>query len=419
MRNIITIAAFLGIFLNGCTVFDNELAVKDMGFEAKAEVVWNADYMAYTLNLTLLEGQPGKYSLDYLFDSDHSLILKTLDSDDFGSGSAVELKPGNTVSFLLPALRIGKEHCLSLELSLDGTRRTYSLELPDTSQNAVGIRMDTDPKLDFSRVILTNLMGTSVTTYTVTFSIDGEPLDNIKYMSNTFGGSMEIDFARSESYTFELPYIVAGQHLLTVSIKSSLGSQTSGIAFTEPQRKQTSLKLSYNSYTGNIMISSDYNPLGTEFEISVGATVTGQITYRHKQFFGIAKPETVYYSEKAESSISISPGIAAKPIDSGLLKSLMDKVFRNTKNDASNVIGNANNRVLNADINTVDLKFSINSKGDYAGKTNVTITPSYRNEFPITYKYTGTTWKHGAGYMLTIYPTFSINGKAPSAINSL
>ena len=33
----------------------------------------------------------------------------------------------------------------------------------------------------------------------------------------TFGGSMDIDFARSESYTFEMPYLVAGEHVLPES----------------------------------------------------------------------------------------------------------------------------------------------------------------------------------------------------------
>lgn len=404
----------------GCReTFDNELIVTDKGFEVKADVIWSSDYMAYTLNLLLSEGEEGECTFSYVIDSDHSLRLQSTDGEAVEAEHKMTLSSKTPCCFILPAMVPDAAHSISMEFTKEGVKRSYTVGLPDTSQNAVGIRMDTSAELDFSRVILTNLMGASVTTYNVTFSLDGELLTGIKYMSNTFEGSMDIDFARSESYTFELPYIVAGQHQLTVKIKSTLGSESSSVAFTEPQRRQTSLNLSYNSYTGNLMLESDYNPLETEFDITVSATVNGQITYRHKQFLGVAKERTEYFSEKAESTVTVTPGITAVTVDKGLLKGLMDKVFGNTRVDASNFIGNGNARTLHADITSIDLKFTIHSKGDYAGKTVVTLSPTSGRSFPINYRYQGTTWKHGDGYSATFYPTYSVNGKSPSSIHSL
>lgn len=418
MKGILYISA-AAVMLSGCNVFDNEIQVKDMGFEVKSEVVWNADYLAYTLNLTLLEGEGGEYTMDYLFDEDHTLKLRSLDSDDIDSGSEVEMTRGNAVSFLLPPLGTGIEHSVSIVLTRNGVSRSCSVKLPDTSQNAVGIRMDTSSSLDFSRVILTNLMGASVTTYTVSFSLDGQALDGIKYMSNTFGGSMEIDFARSESYTFELPYIVSGQHILTVNIKSSQGTQDSSIAFTEPQRRQTSLHLAYNPYTGRMTMSSDYNPIGTEFDIAVGISVYGMVTYRHKQWIGVAKEKTEHFSDTGEASVTIKPGITETDIDNGAVKAVMDRIFSNTRTDAANFIGNGNARTVHADIISVDLKFTIHSRGDYAGKTVVTLSPPDGKGLPIRYRYTGETWMHPAGYTTTVTPTVSVNGCDPSDVHIL
>ena len=40
--------------------------------------------------------------------------------------------------------------------------------------------------------------------------------------------------------------------------------------------------------------------------------------------------------------MTVTPGITAVTVDKGLLKGLMDKVFGNTRVDASNFIGNGN-----------------------------------------------------------------------------
>ena len=285
------------------------------------------------------------------------------------------------------------------------------------TESAVAVRMDCSEDLDFTRVILSNRMGSSLTAYEVTFYLDGDLLYGMKYLGSEFGGSIELDFARSESYTFELPYIVSGEHTLRTEISSELGSEISVVTFTEPERKPTQLTFSYNDITGQIMLLSGHNPLQTQFDITVDITVKGQVTYRHKLFLGVADPETVRFTESGQASCSIVPGLTAVTVDSGKLKELMDKIYSNTRVDASNAIGNGNARELHADITSVELKFTVTSGGATPGKTSVVIYPS--SYLPVKYLYKGATWLRSANTTQTISPSYTVNGKSPYLIHSL
>ena len=144
--------------LLGCSQFDSELPLRDLGFEVAGDIVWNSEYMAYTLRLTLSGGEDGKFVFNYLVDNDPLVKLGTASGGTLDSGAEVPLSSKGSVIYILPALSSDREHTLKMEFSREGVSRTYTLELPDTSQNGIGIRIDTDSKLDFSRVILTNLM---------------------------------------------------------------------------------------------------------------------------------------------------------------------------------------------------------------------------------------------------------------------
>ena len=189
------------------------------------------------------------------------------------------------------------------------------------------------------------------------------------------------------------------------------------MTFTEPERKPTQLTFSYNDITGQIMLLSGHNPLQTEFDITLDITVKGQVTYRHKQFFGVADPETVKFTETGQARCSLVPGLTAKTVDSGKLKELMDKVYSNTRVDASNAIGNGNARELHADITSVELKFTITSGGATPGKTSVAIYPS--SYLPVKYLYKSATWLRSANTTQTISPSYTVNGKSPYLIHSL
>ena len=405
--------------LASCSQFDSKVPLKDLGFEIGSEIAWNAEYMAYTLRLSLEEGEDGDYLFTYLVDGDPLVKLSSTGGGTVESGQELAMSAKATLICLLPSLAPDKEHALDMEFSREGVSRSYTLKLPDTSQNGIGIRMDTDANLDFSRVILTNRMGPSVTTYEVTFYLDGELLTGIKYMSNTFDGTMAVDFARSESYTFEMPYLVAGEHVLKVDVRSSLGSESTRLSFTEPQRRQTALAFSYNDFTGRLMLESAYNPLDTAFDITVDITVKGSITARHPLFFGIADPETETFTVTGEATARVTPGINPEQVDGGKLKSLMDEIYANTREDAANAIGNGNRRTLHADVTSVTLSISAHSLGVYAGKTVVTISPSSGSGLPVRYTYAEQTWLRSRGAVQTVYPSLTVNGVSPSAVSVL
>ena len=389
--------------LASCSQFDSKVPLKDLGFEIGSEIAWNAEYMAYTLRLSLAEGEDGDYLFTYLVDGDPLVKLSSTGGGTVESGQELAMSAKATLICLLPSLAPDKEHALDMEFSREGVSRSYTLKLPDTSQNGIGIRMDTDANLDFSRVILTNRMGPSVTTYDVTFYLDGELLTGIKYMSNTF----------------EMPYLVAGEHVLKVDVRSSLGSESTRLSFTEPQRRQTALAFSYNDFTGRLMLESAYNPLDTAFDITVDITVKGSITARHPLFFGIADPETETFTVTGEATARVTPGINPEQVDGGKLKSLMDEIYANTREDAANAIGNGNRRTLHADVTSVTLSISVHSLGVYAGKTVVTISPSSGSGLPVRYTYAEQTWLRSRGAVQTVYPSLTVNGASPSAVSVL
>ena len=419
-RIVVTFPVFLSaFFLTACSLFDSEVPVRDLAYDVRSEIAWNAEHMAYTLRLSLESGEDGDYIFSYIIDEDPLTRLSDSGGSGIESGTAIPLSGKNALVLILPSLPSDSEHTLTMEFSRAGATRSYRLELPDTNRNGIGIRIDTDASLDYSRVILTNLMGASVTTYNVTFYLDGEILTGIKYMSNTFNGMMDIDFAQSESYTFEFPYLVAGEHILQVNVRSRLGSESTRLPFTEPQRRQTALTFSYNAFSGMLMLESGYNPLKTAFDITVDITVRGYIIYRPPQFFGIAEPKIETFTMKGETTARVTPGITATAFDSGKLKSLMDEVYANTREDASNLIGDANKRTLHTDIQSLSLEFTIHSLGDHAGNTVVSIHPATGTDFPVLYTYVEATWQQKKGTSTTLHPIFTVNGEEPMKVRIL
>ena len=206
---------------------------------------------------------------------------------------------------------------------------------------------------------------------------------------------------------------------MKVDVRSSLGAESSQLAFTEPQRRQTALTFSYNDLTGRLMVESAYNPLQTAFDITAGITVEGEITYRHPLFFGIADAQTETFRARGETTARVTPGITAVSFDGGKLRSLLDEVYANAREDAATAIGNGNQRTLHTDITEVTLSLTVHSLGDYEGKTVVSISPAARTLFPIRYTYEGVTWHCGAGTTVTLYPIYTVNGKSPTSVHIL
>lgn len=405
------------LLLASCSVFDSHVDVDYIGYEVKTDIIWDYEHMAYTLRLSLAYGEDGSYRFNYLFDSDAAIYLMSDGNMNFTSGNEIQLSKTSGRSYIIPSLSQGAKHSIHLAFEYDGITKEYDVALPDTNQNAIGIRVDTS-KNEFTEVILTNPMGASASKYTVTFYLDGQPLDDIKYMSNTFDGSMELNFSERESYVFQMPYLIPGEHILKVDVRSSQNSETISVSFTEPQRRSTELVFSYNPYTGNIMIQSPYNPVNTSFSVTIDMTLDGKVSFHHPQFFGIADLQVDYPCYKGESSVgSITPTLVEQVVDGGKLKSLLDQMAADTREDAQNAIGNGNQRTIHAETTYITLRFTIHSLGEYAGRTSVKISPS--SYIPVTYTYSGWTDDYGYDGTSTVYAEFIVNGSSAGIIRTL
>ena len=419
LRNALLSASLAALLLPSCKTLQGEIELRDLSFEIGSELVWSPDYLAWTLRLGVESGEAGDYLFNYIVDDDPLVKLRTSGGGTLESGLELALSDKGAKVFLLPRLTSGRSHVLSMEFSREGVSRTYSITLPDTSVNGIGVSIEASPDKDFSYVTLWSVMGASVTSYNVTFLLDGELLSGIKYMGGTFGGAMTLDFSDGEPKLFEMPYLFAGEHVLRVEVRSSLGSESTQISFTEPQRKRIDLHFYYNDYSGRLMVESSYNPLGTVFEITADISVSGTITYREPQFFGIADPTTENFSVSGEASARVTPGVAATAFDGGKLRSLLDEIYSITREDAANAIGNGNRKTLHTDITGVTLRLTVHSLGDFSGKAAVTLTPSSGNGFPIKYTYAERTPTREGGTLQVIYPTYTVNGKSPSSISTL
>ena len=408
-----TVAA-LSLTIASCDKFNKTEPVTDLGFEVRTEVAFDADYLCNTLALSLSQGTDGEYTFNYSVDGGATQKLSELGGSAVESGEAVDLSAGNPLVLMLP--KFSGTHRLTMEFTNGSAVRRDTVSF--SAETAVAVRVDADASLDFTTV---TLIGTAAkgSAYTASFTLDGETLAGLKRLGVETGGEAEVDFSESSVWTFELPYILPGEHIMKVTVSSEQGSETTSVTFTEPDRNPVQLDFAYNDITGELTLQSPYNPLPTAFDVTVDITVKGSVTYRHKQFLGVADPQTETFTESGQAKASLMPGTAVTAIDGGLLKSLMDAIYNVTRTDACNAIGNGNARELHADINTVILKFTVASTGAAAGKTSVIIRPRTSATFKILYLYKEQSWNRGANSTATIIPNYTVNGKTASSVNRL
>jgi hypothetical protein len=408
------ISAALSLTIASCGKFSKTEPVTDLGFEVRTEVAFDADYLCSTLSLSLSQGTDGEYTFNYSVDGGATQKLSELGGSAVESGETVDLSAGNPLVLMLP--KLSGTHKLTMEFTNGSAVRRDTVSF--SAETAVAVQVYAWDSLDFTKV---TLIGTAAkgSTYTAAFTLDGETLAGLKHLGVETGGEVEVDFAENSVWSFELPYILPGEHILKVTVSSEQGSETTSVTFTEPDRNPVQLDFAYNDITGELTLQSPYNPLPTAFDITVDITVKGSVTYRHKQFLGVADPQTETFTESGQAKASLTPGTAVTAIDGGLLKSLMDAIYNVTRTDACNAIGNGNARELHADINTVILKFTVASTGAAAGKTSVIIRPRTSETFKILYLYKEQSWNRGANSTATIIPTYTVNGKTASSVNRL
>ena len=126
--------AFMAIpaVLSGCSQFDSEVSLRELSFEIGSDIVWNAEYMAYTLRLSLKEGSDGDYLFSYSIDGDALIKLLSTGGGTVESGRELSLEGSKPAIYILPGLASDKEHTLSMEFTKDGVSRSYNVKLPDT-----------------------------------------------------------------------------------------------------------------------------------------------------------------------------------------------------------------------------------------------------------------------------------------------
>ncbi len=403
--------------------------IEPIRFRFDANIEWDIEFMTNVIDLTLISGNEGDYTLEYKYNVSDEIIpqpefedtykLKDISGNDFDSGGKIFLSQSTATRFILPSIPDGTAESISLTVKKGKKSYTRVVYLEDNNKEAFKIDVTCSDKELYSSVRVTSLRVNDGGRYSIAFKLDGTTLSGVTHDGRELDNSMTFDFESQSWYDFKLPYIASGIHTLTVTISTSRGSLDYIVTFTEPYREATSLVMAYNHYNGKLTLASPYNPFNTSFSVSIGITVKGSVTYRHKQFLGIAKEQTEYFTETGESSIRVKPGLTATAIDNGKLKVLMDKVFSNSRTDAANAIGNGNARTVYSDITSVDLKFTIHSEGELAGELPVKITPITSSSFPIRYQYTGDTWNHDTGYNATVKPTFTVNGKSASTVKKL
>ena len=411
---VLAAAAAALLSLSSCDKLSRTESVTDLGFELRTEVAYDADYLCSTLSLSLAGGSDGEYTFHYSIDAGATQKLTELSGNAVESGEKIELSRSNPYVLMLP--KLSGSHRLAMELTNGSATRRDTVSF--SAESAVAVRVDAGEGLDFSRVTLIG-RSAQMGTYTVAFSLDGETLQGIKYLGSETGGEAEVDFSASSAFVFELPYILPGEHLLKVTVSSEQGSETTSVTFTEPDRRPVQLDFAYSAITGELTLQSPYNPLPTSFDITVDITVRGSVTYRHKKFIGVSDKTTESFTESGQAKVSLTPGTSAVSIDGGLLKSLMDTVYANTRTDAANAIGNGNKRTLHTDITTVTLAFTIASTGAAAGKTSVIVRPQSSSGFSISYLYKEQTWYRNANTSATIIPSYTVNSQTASSVHKL
>ena len=164
-----------------CTKFGQCETITDLGFEVATEVAFNSEYLSNTLSVRLESGTEGVYVLNYIIDTLNTVHLTTLKGSEVESGERCDLSLKNPQLFLLPKLS-GESHTLYMEFEREGVSRRDTVTFK--TESAVAVRFDCSEDLDFTRVILSNRMGSSLTAYEVTFYLDGDLLSGMKYLGS-------------------------------------------------------------------------------------------------------------------------------------------------------------------------------------------------------------------------------------------
>ena len=419
-------AASLAILSTGCDKFSSRVDVTDSSFEVESTVYYSGDWQRKALGLRLASGEDGRVTVYYSIDGNEDLQLLNTSQKEFASGSTLELSRKTTQTLLMPNLS-NNRHCISLEYIKDGVSRTDTLSF--TVNQSLSLFVNPNETLRYTRFSVTGQSGRT----TLAFYLDGadKASKDIKYIdpangtATETGESFEVDFDEYQTWEFEFPYIVAGDHTLTVTSTTSNETVESYTrSFTEPTRKAVVLNFEHSSASGALLISSSYNPAKVKFNVRVEAVATGTATFRHHSFYGNQGKSTASFTSReyvCDTLVTPTPDDAAMVVDSRVITRAMEEVHANYKEDCYkwHCYGN-NHKKKYADITKVTVKITVKSVGNATpGETPVVITPTASGGFGIRFRYTHDTWYNDANTTATANAYVILNGHPSSWSSSL
>ena len=420
IRTMMSSAAFLALLAaaGGCDKFESRVDVADSSFEVESTVYYSGDWQRKALGLRLASGEDGRVTVYYSIDGNEDLQLLNTSQKEFASGSTLELSRRTSQTLLMPNLS-NNRHCISLEYIKDGVSRTDTLSF--TVNQPISLSVNSSSSLRYTRFSVTGQSGRT----TLSFYVDGsdKASADIKYINpvnNTVtetGTAFEVDFDEYQTWEFELPYLVPGDHTLTVT-STTVGETVESYtrSFTEPTRKAIALKLSYDRTARALLVSSTYNPAKVKFNARVTAVAKGTLKYREHRGNGVADPTSksvTGQSYASDTTFCVTPNDAALIMDGHVIAKALDSCHSNSREDYYTFFswGGGGHKTVWTELKSVDITLELKSvDNDTPGETQVVIDPSQSTGLTFPFRYTNRTYSISAGTVKNITASFTLNG---------
>ena len=223
------------------------------------------------VSITLDKGCPQcDYDMEYVIDSDPSLILSRQGGESVPSGSSVSFKSG-PVSFLLPALAEG-EHMAQFRLSSEDystqVDAIFTITLEPFSLHA---EVATDQSASTSTLLLSLSEGVMDRDYEGTVTLDGERVKGLDF---------KVNFKKTPILKLNLPLVRPGTHDVTVDLNHGDMQRSAAFKFTEPLRyPDVDVEIARSPSTGKTRLMVRSNPYSLSLAVRDSLVVRGNCKY--------------------------------------------------------------------------------------------------------------------------------------------
>ena len=223
------------------------------------------------ISLSLEKGCPQcDYTLDYVIDSDPSLLLSRQGGAELPSGSAVSFKDG-PVTLRLPALAEG-EHKASFTLSTEDYSIGGELAFTVTFEPfALHAEVSAEQSAGTSTLLLSLKEGVMDRDYSGTVSIDGEMQKGMEF---------NVNFSKTPILSMAMPLIRPGTHEVEVDLRYGDRTRSCTFSFSEPLRHpDLDVEVARSPSTGKTRIMFRSNPYSLSVAVRDSLAVRGRCDY--------------------------------------------------------------------------------------------------------------------------------------------